>query len=53
MIVTVQDGGYLLARPRPDKKHRMSIQCENEGKSILISKLNACFYPHFPAVLNC
>ena len=51
--VTVQDGGYLLARLWPDKKHRMSIRCENEGKNMLISKLNACFCPHFPAVLNC
>ena len=41
-----------MPRPGPDKKHRMSIRCENGDKSMLISKLNACFCPHFPAVLN-
>src|SRR5699024_353026 len=46
--VTVQDGGYLLARLWPDKKHRMSIRCENEGKNMLISKLNAAFALIFP-----
>ena len=30
-----------------------AVRCENRGKSMLISKLNACFYPCFPAVLNC
>ena len=31
----------------------MSIRCENEYKNGLISKLNARFYTHLPAVLNC
>ena len=44
---------HLLARPWPDKKHRMSIRCENRGESLLISELNAGFRPCFPAVLNC
>ena len=43
---------YLLARLKPDKKHRMFIRCENRGKSMLISKLDACFCPCFPAALN-
>lgn len=38
---------------RPGKKHRMFIRCEKVDKSILISKLNVCFCPLFPAVLNC
>ena len=42
----------FLPGQRPDKKHRMFIRCENRGKSMLISKLNACFCPFFPAVLN-
>ena len=31
----------------------MFIRCENEYKNGLISELNARFYTHFPAVLNC
>ena len=31
----------------------MSIRCENEYKNGLIIELNARFYTHFPAVLNC
>ena len=42
----------FLSAQRPDKKHRMSIRYENGDKSMLISKLNVCFCPRFPAVLN-
>ena len=38
---------------KPVKKHRMSIRYENGDENGLISKLNARFCPHFPAVLNC
>ena len=37
---------------RPGKKYRTSVRCENRGKSRLITKLNTCFCPCFPAVLN-
>ena len=38
---------------KPVKKHRMSIRYENGDENGLISKLNARFCTHFPAVLNC
>ena len=44
---------HLLVRSWPDKKHRMFIRCENRGKSMLVSELNACFCLCFHAVLNC
>ena len=41
--------GHLLVRLTPNKKHRAFARCGKTDKISLTSKLDACFYPFFPA----